>query len=127
MAGQAITERSGLALGRAIRAGELSSREVVEAHIELLQRVEPDLGGIAVDRYDAARAEADAADERVAAAADGDELPPLLGVPCTIKESIWLEGMPNTVGGGGAQGPRVRRVGLHHHAGCWAWARSRWG
>lgn len=98
MAGQAITERSGLALGRAIRARELSSRDVVEAHVELLQRLEPALGAMAVDRYDAARAEADAADQRIASAADGDDLPPYLGVPCTIKESIALEGMPNTAG-----------------------------
>ncbi len=98
VAGQAITERSGVELGRAIGAGEVSSREVVEAHIELLRALEPDLGAVAVDRYDAARADADAADERAAGAADPDELPPLLGVPCTIKESIRLEGMPNTAG-----------------------------
>ncbi len=93
-----LTERSGVELGRAIRARQVSAREVVETHIDLLQRLEPDLGAIAADRYDAARADADAADQRVAAAADGEELPPLLGVPCTIKESIWLEGMPNTAG-----------------------------
>lgn len=98
MAGVALTERSGLELGRAIRARELSSRDVVEAHIELLQRLEPDLGAIAVDRYDAARQDADAADQRIAAADKDEELPPYLGVPCTIKESIGFEGMPNTAG-----------------------------
>jgi len=98
VAGEAITQRSGLALGRAIRAGELSSRQVVEAHIELLRRLEPALGAIAVDRYDAALEEADAADARIAAADDEQELPPYLGVPCTIKESIGFEGMPNTAG-----------------------------
>ncbi|HEX5910176.1 MAG TPA: amidase [Thermoleophilaceae bacterium] len=98
MAGEAITQRSGLALGRAIRAGELSSRQVVEEHIGLLRRLEPALGAIAVDRYDAALEEADAADARIAAAADGEELPPYLGVPCTVKESIGFEGMPNTAG-----------------------------
>src|SRR5690606_11933987 len=31
-------------------------------------------------------------------AADGERLPPLLGVPCTIKESIAIAGMPNCAG-----------------------------
>ena len=51
-----------------------------------------------VDRYEAALAEADAADARVATAADPDDLPPLLGVPCTIKEAIAFAGMPNCAG-----------------------------
>ncbi len=91
----AVTERSATALARAIREGALSSREVVGAHIELLRSREPALGAIVRDRYEAALEEAAAADERVAA---GGELPPLLGVPCTIKESIALEGMPHTAG-----------------------------
>ena len=53
---------------------------------------------VAAERFDAARADADAADARVAGAADPASLPPLLGVPCTIKESIGVEGMPNCAG-----------------------------
>ena len=90
-----LAERSATALAAAIRAGEASSREVVEAHIAVLRRREPELGAIVFDRYDAALAEADAADERVAA---GDDLPLFHGVPCTIKESIAVEGMPYTAG-----------------------------
>ena len=41
--------------------------------------------------------DADAADARVAAA-NGEELPPLLGVPCTIKESIRWRACRNTAG-----------------------------
>ena len=51
-----------------------------------------------MDRYEAALADADAADARIAAAEDPAALPPLLGVPCTIKESIALAGMPNCTG-----------------------------
>jgi fatty acid amide hydrolase 2 len=70
---------------------------VVEAHIEACRRYQPRTGAIAVERFEAARHEADAADARIKAAADGD-LPPLLGVPCTIKESFALTGMPNSAG-----------------------------
>ena len=90
-----VTERSATALAHAIREGELTSREVVEAHIEVLRRREPELGAIVCERYDEALADADAADEKVA---EGGELPALHGVPCTIKEAIALEGMPFTSG-----------------------------
>jgi fatty acid amide hydrolase 2 len=93
-----LTQRSALDLARAIREGETSSREIVEVHIERLAAVQPRINALAAERFEAARAEADAADRRVAEADDRDELPPLLGVPCTIKESIALEGMPNCAG-----------------------------
>ena len=96
-AGTALTD-SAVAIAAAIRAGRVSSRAVVEAHIELLERVNPTINAVVVPRYEQARAEADAADARVAAAGPDDELPPLLGVPCTIKESIAVEGLPNCAG-----------------------------
>ncbi|MEA2232700.1 MAG: aspartyl-tRNA(Asn)/glutamyl-tRNA(Gln) amidotransferase subunit [Solirubrobacteraceae bacterium] len=95
---RSLTERSATDLARAIRARETTSREVVEAHIELLERDHERINAVVVNRFDAAREDADAADARVAAAADPDELPPLLGVPCTIKESIAMAGMPNCAG-----------------------------
>ena len=93
-----LTERSALALAEAIRAREVSARDVVEAHIERLRAVQPHINALAAERFAAAREEADDADERVATASDGERLPPLLGVPCTIKESIAVAGMPNCAG-----------------------------
>jgi fatty acid amide hydrolase 2 len=95
---QPITERSALELAAAIRAGELRSRGVVDAHIELIERRNPAINAIVATRFEAARAEADAVDERVAAAGADDDLGPLLGVPCTIKESFAVAGMPHTSG-----------------------------
>lgn len=92
-----ILERSATALAVAIRAGEVSARAVVEEHIERLRAVQPAYRPLAMDRFDAALAEADAADDR-AATVPAAELPPLHGVPCTIKESIALAGMPNAAG-----------------------------
>src|SRR5436190_685016 len=89
-----LTERSATELAAAIRAGEVSAGEVVEAHLEVLERVNPTINAVVADRFDAARKEADAADARIAESTERKDLPPLLGVPCTIKESIGVRGMP---------------------------------
>jgi fatty acid amide hydrolase 2 len=99
-----LTERSALDLAAAIRGGELRSREVVEAHIDVIERRNGELNALIAERFEAALADADAADERVAAAPDAGELPPLLGVPCTIKESFAVAGLPHC-------------AGLHHRRG----------
>ncbi|HEV2059870.1 MAG TPA: amidase [Solirubrobacteraceae bacterium] len=93
-----LTQRSATDLARAIRTRETSSREIVDAHIERIEFMHDRINAVVVDRFDAARAEADAADALVAATPDANELPPFLGVPCTIKESIAMEGMPNCAG-----------------------------
>jgi fatty acid amide hydrolase 2 len=80
-----------------IKGRAWSSREVVDAHIAVIERVNPTLNAVVADRVALARAEADAADRRVER--EGAEgLPALHGVPCTIKEAFALEGMPNTSG-----------------------------
>src|SRR4051794_21221567 len=88
-----VLAASALELAGAIRAGELTSREIVDAHIARLEAFQPRTGAVAVPRFDAAREAADAAD----AWSDG-ERPPLHGVPCTIKESFACEGLPNAAG-----------------------------
>jgi fatty acid amide hydrolase 2 len=90
-----LTHRSATELAAMIRAGEATSVDVVEAHIEVLERIE-NLNALAVERFDLAREEAAAADARVQ---NGDrDLPPLHGVPMTIKEMLGVDGMPNTGG-----------------------------
>lgn len=83
-------------LARGIRAGEVSARAVVAAHIEHIERVDGSLNAVVEERFEAALKEADAADAALAAGA-GD-LPPLHGVPCTIKESFAVPGMRQTSG-----------------------------
>lgn len=82
-------------LAARIRGGSITSREVVDAHVAQIERANPRLNALVADRFAAARAEADAAD---AAVARGEPLPPLHGVPCTVKETFALTGMPNTAG-----------------------------
>jgi len=97
----AVTERSARELASAIRGQELSAVEVVEAHIKRHLAWTPRINALVADRFDDARRDAAAADARVAAAADaatGEELPLLLGVPFTVKESIAVRGMPQSSG-----------------------------
>ncbi|MBM4377214.1 MAG: amidase [Deltaproteobacteria bacterium] len=82
-------------LARRVRAGTVSSLELVDAHIAQIERVNPVLNAVVRERFEEARVEARRADAR---RARGEELPPLHGVPCTIKEAFALTGMPNTSG-----------------------------
>ena len=99
-----LLERSALELAAAIRTGELTAAEVVGAHIDRHRQTAPWLRAIAADRFEDAQLEAAAADARVASAKGSAKatpranLPPLLGVPFTVKESIALRGMPLSAG-----------------------------
>ena len=82
-------------IGRRIKAGELSSVEVTEAHLNRMAEVNPLVNAI-VDVYnDSAREAAREADRRQAS---GDALGPLHGVPVTVKMNIDVEGQPTTWG-----------------------------
>jgi fatty acid amide hydrolase 2 len=74
-----------------------SSREVVDAHIAAIERVNPTLNAMVAKRFALARREADEADRRLDREG-ADALPTLHDVPCSIKEDFALEGMPNTSG-----------------------------
>lgn len=78
-----------------IKTGAVSARDTVAAHIDHARRVNPRLNAIVHPRFGAAIAEAEAVD---AARDAGQTLPPLAGVPCTIKESFALTGCPHTGG-----------------------------
>ncbi len=90
-----LWQLSALELAQKIRSGETSSREVLEAHLERVEAVNPHLNAIVRRLDDTARAAADAADRAVAA---GDDLGVFHGVPCTVKENIDLAGTPTTQG-----------------------------
>ncbi|MBI3368222.1 MAG: amidase [Burkholderiales bacterium] len=82
-------------LARAIAMGEAGALEVVEAHIGRLENVNPKINAITARRYDLARQEARAVDQR---RARGEALPPLAGVPITVKDAIDVAGLPSTFG-----------------------------
>jgi fatty acid amide hydrolase 2 len=86
---------SALDLARGIRCGRFTPTEVIEAHISRIERVNPAINAVVHERFAAARAEARAAEEVLAS---GEDPPPLLGVPFTVKEPIALRGAPWTSG-----------------------------
>ena len=101
-------------LARLIATGEVSARDVLEAHIAQIEAVDERLNSVIARRFDEARAEADAVD---AARARGETLGPLAGVPITVKEQFHVEGLATTFGlptrkdmVEGASGPLVTRL-----------------
>ena len=82
-------------LAERIRKRELSSREVVDAHIDRIERVDGAINAVVMRRFDEARREADAADEAIR---QGVNVGPLHGVPVTIKDQFLVSGMPMTCG-----------------------------
>ncbi len=88
---------SGARLAEMIRKQELTSFAVVEAHINQIQRINPTINAVVKTRFEQAREEARRADEQMKSLPP-EQLPPYHGVPCTIKESFALTGMPNSSG-----------------------------
>ena len=78
-----------------IASGEVTAREVTEAHLARLDEVNPVLNAVTHDVRESARAAAAACDERQAA---GQPLGQLHGVPVTIKENIDVQGQPTPNG-----------------------------
>src|SRR4051812_8573812 len=76
-------------LAAKIAAKEISSVEVIEAHLARIDAVNPAVNAVTRVLGDEARAEAAAADRAVAG---GDALGPLHGVPFTVKQNIDLVG-----------------------------------
>ena len=82
-------------MAAAVRAGEVSAVEVVEAHLAHIQRHNPGLNAIVTLDEAGARARARAHDE---ALARGEPVGPLHGVPVTIKDAIETAGLRTTCG-----------------------------
>ena len=74
-----------------VRAGEVSSRELVELYLERIERLDPELNAFRTVLRERALADADQADARRAAGADDGERP-LLGVPIALKDTEDLAG-----------------------------------
>jgi amidase len=84
-----------LAMGRSLRAGKVSARELLDAHVDQYARHHHRINAIIHTERAAARRAAAAADKRLKA---GKPLSAFDGVPMTIKESFDWAGTPSTWG-----------------------------
>lgn len=92
-----LTRRPALELARALRERELSAVELLDACLAEADRLDPALNALMWRDDEAARAEARAADARLAAG----EQAPFLGVPIPIKDVTEVRGQPCTYGSWG--------------------------
>ncbi len=79
-----------------IRARKLSPIELVDAHLKQIEKQNPRLNAFIRILSDEARAQAKTAEK--ALATGGPVLPPLHGIPVTIKDSFNIAGLPTTCG-----------------------------
>ena len=90
-------------MATALRSGETSARELLDAHLALIAAQDRAMNAwVSVDEA-AARGAADAADRRLAEARreGGDalaRLPALLGIPVALKDLVLTRGQPSTAG-----------------------------
>jgi amidase len=80
-----------------VRAGEVSSRELVQTYLDRIERLDPQLNSFRIVWGERALAEADEADRRRGASEEA----PLLGVPVAIKDVSDVEGDVTAFGTGG--------------------------
>jgi len=90
-----LTFQSATSLAEAIRKKQVSSSEVMEAHLAHIQRANPPINAIVRVLAETAREEARRADQAVAR---GDSLRPFHGVPMTVKDAWEVAGVNSTGG-----------------------------
>lgn len=90
-----LTRRSASSLSDAIRRREVSSEEVVRAHLERIDEINPAVNAIVSHRPDEA---IDRARELDALSARGLSTGPLHGLPFAVKDLMDVAGLPTTSG-----------------------------
>lgn len=89
-----LGELTAVETAAAVRAGDVSAREVCDAAIDRIEAADGPINAVVVRDFDRARAAAKALDASGARGSDR----PLIGVAMTVKESNNVAGLPTTWG-----------------------------
>lgn len=93
---------SGVQLAKLIRQRKVKCIDVIQAYINRIVDVNPQINGIVKYRFEEAKKEAHAVDKKLLENREDDATLekkwPFLGVPFTVKEAFQLQGMPNSSG-----------------------------
>jgi aspartyl-tRNA(Asn)/glutamyl-tRNA(Gln) amidotransferase subunit A len=90
-----LVRQSAATLASAMAEGEVSAREVTQAHLDRIAEVDDRVHAFLYVDADEALAAADDIDAR---RARGDALGPLAGVPLALKDILAMRGVPTTCG-----------------------------
>jgi aspartyl-tRNA(Asn)/glutamyl-tRNA(Gln) amidotransferase subunit A len=84
----------------ALRAGDLSSREVTQAYLAQIDRLDPSLHAFLTLTPESALAQADEADQKLNTwrSESGEQLPALVGVPMAVKDVLCVKDIRCTCG-----------------------------
>ena len=93
-----LTQMPATDLAAMARSREVSARELLEAHISRIERINPVINAIVCKPFEFARNQADAADKALAKGGCEVTERPLLGVPVTIKDAFDVQGLPTVCG-----------------------------
>ena len=98
-----LLELGAFELAAKIRSGQCTSLEVVDAHIQEIKKWNPLINAVVEDSFSAAYAQARACDAEIQKIlVEGKDavntLPPLFGVPFTLKEMISVSNFKHTLG-----------------------------
>lgn len=92
-----ILQMSAAEIARKIKAKSISVTETVETHIQRIKEVNPLINAVITPMFEQARQQAKEADAHITEHGT-EELPPLFGVPVTIKDCWAVEGVRFTGG-----------------------------
>ncbi|MGN6692561.1 MAG: amidase, partial [Aquihabitans sp.] len=88
-----MTAETALDIAARVRSGSASAASVADAHLDRIDRLEPEVHAFNLVTHHAARAAAAEVDRKVAA---GEDPGPLAGVPIAIKDNLCTDGIATT-------------------------------
>ena len=90
-----ITKLTAIEMREKLISREISSREIVEAHLEIIEKKEKDINAFITIAKEEALDKAEKIDKKIK---NGEKLGPLAGIPMGIKDNIVTKDIKTTCG-----------------------------